>query len=75
MSRTILAVCLLFLASLPASLALPPPVPRDLEPDTWVATDGLGRTLPTAGMVHAVRKDKFVGIFYFVWHSRSDHAV
>ena len=35
--------------------------------DTWVATDGLGRTLPTAAEVGLPKADKFVGIFYFVW--------
>ena len=36
-------------------------------PDTWTATDALGRTVSTAGQVSAPRKDKFVGAFYFLW--------
>ncbi|TDG36183.1 hypothetical protein EZJ43_09270 [Pedobacter changchengzhani] len=32
--------------------------------DTWIATDQLGRTTPTG---NGVKKDKYVGIFYFVW--------
>ena len=45
---------------------------RDLGADTWVATDKLGRKLPLGGqktpfVVPAPRKEKFVGIFYFVW--------
>ncbi len=45
---------------------------RELGADTWVATDKLGRKLPLGGqktpfVVPAPRKDKFVGIFYFVW--------
>ena len=43
-----------------------PPAPRDLDADTWVATDGLGRSLPMAP--RAPRGDRFVGIFYFLWH-------
>ena len=47
-------------------LGLSTPPPRDLYDDTWVATDALGRKLPIAP--RAPRKDRFVGIFYFVWH-------
>lgn len=36
--------------------------------DSWVATDALGRKLPIGGEVPVPRKDRFVGIFYFVWH-------
>lgn len=40
---------------------------RVTMPDTWVATDGLGRQVSTAENVGPPRKDKFVGIFYFLW--------
>ena len=43
---------------------------RALAPDTWVATDALGRTLPTAGAAPAPRPGKFVGVFYFLWHGQ-----
>jgi len=43
---------------------------RALTPDTWVATDALGRTLPTAGAAPAPRLGKFVGVFYFLWHGQ-----
>ncbi len=46
----------------------------DLYSDTWVATDGLGRALPTHSEVGAPRKDRFVGVFYFLWlgqHSKT----
>ena len=39
----------------------------DTSPDTWVATDALGRGVATADKVGAPRKDKFVGVFYFLW--------
>ncbi len=35
----------------------------------WPATDGLGRSLPLADEVGPPRADRFVGIFYFLWHS------
>ena len=42
----------------------------DLQADTWVATDGLGREMPTAKEVGNVKTDKnrTVGIFYITWH-------
>jgi len=41
---------------------------RDLMSDTWVATDGLGRTLSNYETCGPVRKNKYVGIFYLIWH-------
>ena len=41
---------------------------RNAMPGTWVATDGLGRTLPTNKDVGDIRKDKYVGLFYWSWH-------
>ena len=35
--------------------------------DTWVATDALGRHLPTSEQVGPPRADRFVGIFYLLW--------
>jgi hypothetical protein len=44
---------------------------RDLYADTWVATDALGRTMPTIKLVGPVKTDhkRVVGIFYITWHS------
>ncbi|MBI2422950.1 MAG: hypothetical protein HYV27_08995 [Candidatus Hydrogenedentes bacterium] len=44
---------------------------RDLYPDTWVATDALGRTLPDFATAGPVKTDqrRVVGIFYITWHS------
>lgn len=39
----------------------------DVHSDTWVATDSLGRSLPTFEEVGSPRSEKFVGIFYFLW--------
>ncbi len=43
---------------------------RDIFPDTWVATDGLGRTMPDCSVVGPVKHDqrRVVGIFYITWH-------
>ena len=41
---------------------------RDAMPDTWTATDGLGRTLPTNADVGDLKQDKYVGMFYWTWH-------
>ncbi len=37
------------------------------KPDTWAASDGLGRILPTYDQVGDLKPDKFIGIFYFLW--------
>ncbi len=42
----------------------------DLASDTWVATDALGRAVPTHDQVGSPRADKTVGIFYFLWLGR-----
>jgi len=40
---------------------------RDLYPDTWVATDALGRELPGYDQCGPPDASKTVGIFYFLW--------
>jgi hypothetical protein len=44
---------------------------RDLYPDTWVATDALGRTMPNIASAGPVKfgQRRVVGIFYITWHS------
>lgn len=34
----------------------------------WVATDAIGRSLPTPAEAGPARANKYVGIFYFLWH-------
>jgi hypothetical protein len=36
--------------------------------DSWVATDALGRTLPTYAEVGPNRANKTVGVFYYLWN-------
>ena len=47
---------------------------RDLHADTWVATDALGRTMPSFDEVGPVKEDKnrFVSIFYITWHTEDN---
>ncbi len=49
------------------------PVFRDIYADTWVATDGIGRTMPDPSVVGPVKHDqrRVVGMFYITWHSDS----
>ena len=57
----------------------PPPeyvIPEDsllnthkVMPDTWVFTDGLGRTSLTYADVGAPKDDKTVAMFYWTWHA------
>lgn len=37
--------------------------------DTWVATDDLGRTSISFGQAGAPKQQKFVGMFYWPWHT------
>jgi len=50
---------------------------RDLYSDTWVASDALGRKMPTFEMVGPVKNDqpRVVGIFYITWHTDDNAAM
>jgi hypothetical protein len=61
-----MAAALWFVACAGASA---PIVATAASPIAWPATDALGRRLPTAAEVGPVRKDRFVGIFYFLTHN------
>lgn len=61
--RRILALTLLPVTTVVLSAA-----PRDLQSDTWVAIDEAGRVLPQGDEANGPKKDKTVGIFYFLWH-------
>jgi hypothetical protein len=47
-----------------------PKVSWNTHSDTWVATDALGRALPTSDEAGALCPNKTVGIFYFLWLGR-----
>jgi hypothetical protein len=41
----------------------------DVFADTWVATDGAGRVVPGLQQCGPLKKDKWVGVFYWTWHT------
>ncbi len=50
---------------------------QDLMSDTWVATDALGRCMPSYEAAGPVKTDKphVVGIFYITWHTQNLHQI
>ena len=40
-----------------------------VKPETWAMTDGLGRTMPMKTEVGEKDNTKFVGMFYWTWHT------
>ncbi len=47
---------------------------HEVMPDTWVFTDGLGRTSLTHAEVGAPKEDKTVAMFYWTWHVQNKHT-
>ena len=45
---------------------------RDIYADTWVASDALGRTMPSFEEVGSLKKEqrRVTGIFYITWHTQ-----
>lgn len=43
-----------------------------LQSANWTAIDALGRSLPTAAQTGPFRANRYVGIFYFLWHGAHD---
>lgn len=41
---------------------------REAQPSTWAAVDGLGRTLSANSETEGEKQEKFVGMFYWIWH-------
>ena len=41
----------------------------NVNSDYWSATDALGRKTPSESEVGAARNGKYVGIFYWTWHT------
>jgi len=71
------ALTILLAAFALAAAGADEPAYRDIYPDTWVATDALGRTMPPYEAVGPVKQDqrRVVGIFYITWHSDSAHGM
>ena len=66
MRNSLLLIVLSLLCVLPARSQTPPAAAHDLAADTWVATDGLGRAVPTGEEVGPPRPHRAVGMFYFL---------
>jgi len=62
------------LGSLHETPALPK-VQRSTVPDTFEAVDAIGRVIPAAGDARPPRKDRFVGVFYFLTQGDEDKEV
>ncbi len=43
--------------------------------ETWVATDALGRSLPTQKTAGEPKEDKYVGVFYFLWQGSHGNSL
>ncbi|MDD2598753.1 MAG: hypothetical protein PHO37_05970 [Kiritimatiellae bacterium] len=46
----------------------------DLQSDTWVAIDALGRALPAGEKTGGLRPDRCVGVFYYIWHGAHGYS-
>ena len=64
------SLCSLILLLVCCAAASAAPV-RDIYADTWVATDALGRSMPSFAQAGPVKNDqrRVTGIFYITWHS------
>ena len=72
MIRLFLLLLLCIVLAVKAEAQKAPTIPNqtpawDTMRDTWAATDGLGRVLPSFEQVGAPRKDRYIGLFYFLW--------
>ena len=45
-----------------------------IRPETWALTDGLGRNAPMKGEVKEKDPTKFVGLFYWTWHTEQSEG-
>ena len=60
-------VCVSWLAAACSAAAAPAGL-NDTMSDTWAAADGLRRALPCEREAPAARTNRFVGVFYYIWH-------
>lgn len=69
MNLRVLLVFVFAIAAISAPAAGEPQY-RDIYPDTWVATDAIGRTMPDVAEAGPPKTDqrRVVGIFYITWH-------
>ena len=62
--RTVVSLAGIAVSTVASAQSVPP---WDTFADTWVATDGLGRSLPTQAAVGPAKTTRHVGIFYYLW--------
>lgn len=62
--KKLLSVCFIFMLLVSCCV----PAFASVQPSTWAATDGLGRTLSDYSQVGEYREDRYVGMFYWIWH-------
>ena len=48
---------------------------QNYNTDNWVATDALGREVVTFDIAGPVKKEKKVGVFYYIWHGHHSKKV
>lgn len=73
-NRKLMIFVLILFANTGIALALN----RENSAEHWVATDALGRTLPTYAQTGDTREGKLVGMFYYVWvgnHTQKVHDI
>jgi len=68
-TATLGTVCVAFILSCPAQAAPPLSDIPSLQCTSWPAIDALGRELPTPQDVGPPNHDRYVGLFYFLWHT------
>lgn len=70
MTKKILSVilCLSVIFSLSAAASGSETLQNKIDPSTWAAVDGLGRTLSSNHEVGDKRQEKYVAMFYWTWH-------
>ncbi len=68
---TVVMMSYLSFAQSPTAFEGIPYTDGDLYADTWVATDALGREVPGFEQAGPVKQEKWVGIFYWTWHTHN----
>jgi hypothetical protein len=66
---SVVSLCVSSLVGVADELRSQPDWNGDLFSDTWVATDGAGRIVPGFNECGPPKKNKWVGIFYWTWHT------
>lgn len=72
-ARFIEILCVIVVGWLCTTARAAEPPGQSKNPGTaWTATDALGRELPTAAEAGRPMPNRFVGMFYFLWHNQAD---